>query len=86
MSIASPAIRAAVQVTAALVWLYYIMLFAQSYCKLFLLQSASKFSATSFSGVRYASPAVARIKYHNNRDALAILADRSVSNLHEQAW
>ena len=80
-----PAIRAAVQVTAAAVCLYYVLLFAQSYCKLYLLQT-SNFSPTSFSGVRYGSPAVAKVKYHNNRDALAILADRSVGNLHEQAW
>jgi uncharacterized MAPEG superfamily protein len=82
----SAELRAAVQVTAALIVLYYILLFAQSYAKIYLLQGNRKFSPLSFGGVHYAKPAVAAVKLYNCKDALAIVADRAVGNLHEQAF
>jgi uncharacterized MAPEG superfamily protein len=84
--LASPEACAAVRVTAGLLILYYILLFTQSYAKIYLLQGGRKFSPVSFGGVHYATPSVAAVKYFNSKDALAIVADRAVGNLHEQAW
>ena len=74
-----------VRVTAAFFVLYYILLFVQSYAKIYLLQGGRSFSPMSYAHVRYADRAVAKVKYHNTGHPLAVASDRAVGNMVEQA-
>ena len=77
-------VAATVRVTAAFFVLYYILLFVQSYSKIYLLQGDRTFSPLSYSHVRYTDREVSKVKYHNTRHPLAIASDRAVGNMAEQ--
>ena len=75
------------QATAVLLVWVYVVLFTQSYVKVALVQSQRKqgFGVMSYTGVSYADPQVARIKYNTLYDSpLAVVADRTAGNLLEQ--
>ena len=73
--------------TAALLFFFYVVLFAQSYVKLALVKRAHKaeFGALSHLDVRYTDPEVSRIKYAIcHHSPISLVADRTVGNLMEQ--
>jgi hypothetical protein len=75
------------QATAVLLVWVYVVLFTQSYVKVALVQSQRRqgFGVMSYTGMSYADPQVARIKYNTMYDSpLAVVADRTAGNLLEQ--
>lgn len=79
-----------VTITVAVLLLYYIFLFFQTYSKLYLARRRKGseplrlLTALGLNRYRYLDAETAKVKYGNTHDPLALLGDRCVGNTLEQ--